>query len=46
MELYSEPKLIKKKTYINSILDAKMMSEAEVKEEQYREHFNQMLRIF
>lgn len=39
MEIFAESKPPKRKVYLNAILDAKMMSEAEVKEEQYREHF-------
>ena len=43
MEYYSEPKIAAKKIYLNPVLDAKMMSEEEVKLEQYMEHFNKML---
>jgi hypothetical protein len=45
--MYNEVKITKKKIYHSTLLfDSKMMSEAEVKEEQYREHFSRMLRLF
>lgn len=46
MQYYAEAKAPKRKVYLSSILDSKMMSEAEVKEEKYREHFDQMLDNF
>lgn len=35
-----------KKVYIGMTIEAKMMSEQEVKEEKYREHFMKMVRLF
>ena len=44
--LLVEEKKEEKKVYFGQMLDAKMMSEDEVKEEKYRQHFEKMLLYF
>ena len=41
-----ETKVEEKKVYFGQMLDVKMMSEDEVKEEKYRQHFEKMLLYF
>ena len=44
--LYAEPKIQEKKIYFGQMMDVKMMSEDEVKEEKKRQHFDKMLLYF